>query len=96
VWQDWDKLSKKSDLSRAEANVDLGMCDLAALSSSSLANFGMAMAKVHDTDTGCHIKKLYAFVGCDVCALALLKDMLCEAPNSSCNVLFAECRRVEI
>jgi hypothetical protein len=94
VWQDWDKLSKKSNLGCAEANVDLGMCDLAALSSSSLADFGMAMAKVHDTNAGCHVKKLYALVGCDVCALALFKDMLCKAPNSSCNMLFAECRSV--
>lgn len=90
VWEDRDQLFEKGDLRGAEANVDLGVGNLAALRGGGGADFGMAVTEIHDADASCEIEQLDALVRSYECALALFEDMFGQAANALCNVLLAE------
>ena len=94
MWEDGDQLFEKGDLRGAEANVDLGVGNLVALCGGGGADFGMAVAEVHDADTSCQIEQLDAFIRGYECALGLIEDMFGEAADALCNVLLSESGRV--
>ena len=54
------------------------------------------MTKVHDSDASSHVQQLNALIRGDEGTLAIFEDMLCEAANALCNVLFAECRCIHV
>lgn len=96
VRENRNQFFEERNLRCAEADVDLGVGDLAALRGGGGSDFGMAVAEIDNANAGGHVKKLDALVCGDEGAFTVLEDMLGETSNSLCDVLFTESGRVQI
>ena len=94
--EDGNQLLEKGDLCGAEANVDLSVCDLAALCGSGGADLWMTVAEIYNTNSRCEIKELDALVGGNVCAAGLFEYMLRETANALCDVLFSKSCGIDV